>query len=266
MLENLSVKNKKIVITGATGILGSVYAEGFSQQGADVAIIDLDEKLCQKKARELGKKYGTKPMGIGCDITNKEAVKAMVKKVTSEYGRIDVLLNNAATKSENIFAPFEEFPLADWEKVMGVDVTGMFLCSQAAAVEMEKEKTGSIINISSIYGIVAPDQRIYEGSLYEGRSINTPLVYSTAKGAVVSLTRYLATYLAPHHIRVNTVTPGGVFSGQNETFVKRYSERCPLGRMAKPEEIFSAVYFLASDASSYITGHNLIVDGGWSVW
>ncbi len=266
MLESLNVRDKKIIITGSGGILGSVYAEGFSEQGADVAIIDLNEKLCREKASEIGKKYGTRPLGISCDITSKEAVKTMVKKVMSEYGRIDVLVNNAAAKSENFFSPFEEFPLSDWDKVMAVNVNGIFLCCQAVAKEMEKRKTGSIINISSIYGLVAPDQRIYKGALYEGKEINTPLIYSTSKGAVMSLTRYLATYLAPHNIRVNAVTPGGVFSGQNETFVKKYGEKCPLGRMARPEEIFSAVFFLACDASSYITGHNLIVDGGWSVW
>jgi NAD(P)-dependent dehydrogenase (short-subunit alcohol dehydrogenase family) len=266
MLDNLSVRNKKIIITGAAGLLGVVYAEGFSQQGADVAIVDVDVKVCQKMAREIGKKYGTRPLGLGCDITGKEAVKTMVQKVISAYGHIDVLVNSAATKTDNFFAPFEEFPLADWDRVMGVNVTGMFLCCQAVAAEMEKKKAGSIINISSIYGVVAPDQRLYEGSLYEGREINTPLIYSTSKGAVISLTRHLAALLAKHGIRVNTVTPGGVFSGQNDTFVRKYSEKCPLGRMAKPEEIFSAVYFLASDASSYITGHNLIVDGGWSVW
>jgi NAD(P)-dependent dehydrogenase (short-subunit alcohol dehydrogenase family) len=266
MLENLSVKGKKIIITGSAGILGSVYAEGFSGQGADVAIVDLDDKLCRRRAEELSRKYGTRSLGIGCDITSQEAVQAMAQKVIAEYGYIDVLVNNAATKTENFFAPFEKFPLTDWEKTMAVNVNGMFLCSQAVAAVMEARKSGSIINISSIYGIVAPDQRIYRGSLYEGKEINTPLIYSTSKGAVVSLTRYLATYLAPYNIRVNAVTPGGVFSGQNETFVKNYRERCPLGRMARPEEIFSAVYFLASDASSYVTGHNLVVDGGWSVW
>jgi NAD(P)-dependent dehydrogenase (short-subunit alcohol dehydrogenase family) len=266
MLENLTVKGKKIIITGALGLLGSVYTEGFSEQGADVAIVDLDEKACRQRAVEIGKKYSVRPMGIGCDVTNPVAVKEMVQKVMSGYGHIDVLLNNAATKSEHFFDPFEEFSLDDWNKVMGVNVNGMFLCAQAVAREMEKAKAGSIINISSIYGIVAPDQRIYEGSFYEGRSINTPLIYSTSKAGVVGLTRYLATYLAPHGIRVNAVTPGGVFSGQNDTFAKKYGERCPLGRMARPEEIFSAVYFLACDASSYITGHNLVVDGGWSVW
>jgi len=156
--------------------------------------------------------------------------------------------------------------LEDWQKVMDVNITGMFLCCQAVAKEMEKKKSGSIINIASIYGVTAPDQRLYEGAVYRGKKINTPAVYSTSKGAVISLTRYLATYLAPYGIRVNALTPGGVYSGQNKAFVKKYSERCPLGRMAKPEEIFNAVYFLASDASSYITGHNLIVDGGWTVW
>jgi NAD(P)-dependent dehydrogenase (short-subunit alcohol dehydrogenase family) len=266
MLENLNVRGKKIMITGAAGILGSTYATGFSEQGADVAMIDLNGKLCQEEAIEIAEKYGTRPLGIGCDLTNKDAVKAMVQQVMAEYGRIDVLVNNAATKTENFFAPFEEYSLDDWDKVMAVNVDGMFLCCQVVAVEMEKSQAGSIINISSIYGVVAPDQRIYDGSLYKGKGINTPLIYSASKGAVISLTRYLATYLAPHNIRVNAVTPGGVYSGQNETFVKRYSERCPLGRMARPEEIFSAVYYLATDASSYVTGHNLVVDGGWTVW
>ena len=137
---------------------------------------------------------------------------------------------------------------------------------QAVVKEMKREGKGSIINIASIYGVVAPDQRIYQGAILQERRINTPLVYSTSKAAVVGLTRYLASYLAQSGIRVNAVTPGGVYSGQNEAFVRNYSERCPMGRMANPEEIFSAVYFLASDASSYITGHNLIVDGGWTIW
>ena len=266
MLESFSVKGKVIVITGALGLLGSTYTEGFSQVGANVVIVDLNSDLCTGKAEETARKYGTEPLGIGCDIANREEVERMNGEVVSKYGCIDVLINNAAIQTEHFFAPFEEFPTEDWDKVMSVNVTGMFLCSQAAVREMEKKKSGSIINISSIYGVVAPDQRIYEGAIYRERQINTPLVYSTSKGAVISLTRYLATYLARYNIRVNAVTPGGVYSGQNKTFVEKYSERCPLGRMARPEEVFNAVYFLACDASSYITGHNLIVDGGWTVW
>ena len=266
MPEGFDVRGKVIVITGALGLLGSAYVDGFSREGASVVIVDLDGRLCGQKAKEITEKFKTKPLGIGADIASPEEVSKMVAQVVSRYGCIDVLINNAATQTENFFAPFEEYPLADWEKVMKVNVTGMFLCSQAIAREMEKKRRGSIINISSIYGVVAPDQRLYKGAIYKGKEINTPLVYSTSKGAVLSLTRYLAAYLAKYGIRVNAVTPGGVYSGQNETFVANYSQKCPLGRMAKPEEIFNAVYFLACDASSYVTGHNLIVDGGWTIW
>ena len=266
MLESFSTKDKVIIITGALGILGDTYTEGFSQQGANIAIVDLDAELCEQKAKEIAQKYGTEPLGIGCDITNKKKVEDMVQTVLSKYKLVDVLVNNAAIQTENFFEPFEEYPTEDWDKVMSVNVTGMFLCCQAVAKEMKRERSGSIINIASIYGVVAPDQRLYQGAIYRGGQINTPAVYSASKGAVISLTRYLASYLAEYGIRVNAVTPGGVYSGQNEAFVRKYSERCPLGRMGKPEEIFNAVYFLVSDASSYITGHNLIVDGGWTIW
>jgi NAD(P)-dependent dehydrogenase (short-subunit alcohol dehydrogenase family) len=266
MLECFSVRDKVIIITGALGLLGTTYTEGFAKEGANVVLVDLDGEVCRKRAKEVSGKYGTEALGIGCDITKPEEVEKMVRKAVAEYGRIDVLINNAALQTEHFFAPFEEYPLKDWEEVMRVDVTGVFLCSQAVAKEMEKRKSGSIVNIASIYGVVAPDQQIYEGAIYRGKKINTPPVYSTSKGAVLSLTRYLAAYLAKYGIRVNAVTPGGVYSGQNEAFVKRYSEKCPLGRMASPQEIFQAVYFVACDASSYITGHNLVVDGGWTVW
>ena len=266
MLESFDVKGKVIIITGAVGLLGTAYTEGFSRAGANVVIVDLNGDLCTGKAEEMARKYGTEPLGIGCDITNKEEVERMTQEVISKYNRIDVLINNAATQPERFFAPFEEYSVEDWDKVMRVNVTGMFLCSQAVVNEMKRERKGSIINIASIYGVVAPDQRIYQGAILQERQINTPPVYSTSKAGVIGLTRYLASYLAQSGIRVNAVTPGGVYSGQNETFVRNYSERCPMGRMANPEEIFSAVYFLASDASSYITGHNLIVDGGWTIW
>lgn len=265
--QSFDINDKVIIITGALGLLGTTYAEGFSQCSAHAVIVDLDGKACALRAEELRQKYNTQPSGIGCDITRKEQVERMVQEVVSQYGCIDVLVNNAQSRTtDKYFNSLESYPLEEWERVIKVDVGGMFLCAQAVAREMETKGKGSIINVSSIYGVVSPDQRIYEGAIYEGKQINTPLVYSTGKGAVISFTRYLATYLANYGIRVNAVTPGGVYSGQNETFVQKYSQRCPLGRMARPEEIFHAVYFLASDASSYITGHNLIVDGGWTVW
>jgi len=196
MPECFSVKDRVIVITGALGFLGSTYAEGFSQDGANVVVVDLDGARCRQRAEEVAEKYGTRPLGLDCDITSRAEVEEMVRQVVAEYGCVDVLVNNAATKTENFFAPFEEYPLEDWDEVMRVDVTGMFLCSQAVAREMEKKRSGSIVNISSIYGVVAPDQRIYQGAVYQGKQINTPPVYSTSKGAVISFTRHLAAYLA----------------------------------------------------------------------
>jgi NAD(P)-dependent dehydrogenase (short-subunit alcohol dehydrogenase family) len=169
-------------------------------------------------------------------------------------------------ESGRFFEPFETYALEDWHEVMRTNVTGVMLCCQAFGAAMAAAGRGSIVNILSIYGIVAPDPRIYEGSLYEGREINTPAVYSTSKAAVWGLTRYLATYWARTGVRVNAVTPGGAYSGQNRTFVDRYSARVPMQRMAEPDEIAGAVVFLASRASSYVTGQNIIVDGGLSAW
>jgi NAD(P)-dependent dehydrogenase (short-subunit alcohol dehydrogenase family) len=187
-------------------------------------------------------------------------------RIEAELGATTVLINNAAAKSPNFFEPFESFPLQDWEQVMRVNATGVMLCCQEFGSGMAERGRGSIINLLSIYGIVAPDQRIYEGSLYEGRAINTPAVYSASKAAVWGLTRYLAGYWGHRGVRVNAVTPGGVFSGQNDAFVQRYSACVPLGRMAQRDELTGAVVYLASGASSYVSGHNLVVDGGLTVW
>jgi NAD(P)-dependent dehydrogenase (short-subunit alcohol dehydrogenase family) len=176
------------------------------------------------------------------------------------------LFNNAAAKSANFFEPFETFPLEEWNEVMGVNLTAAMLGCQVFGSRMVKRSVGSIINTLSVYGVVAPDQRIYEGSEYEGRAINTPAIYSASKAGLWGLTKYLAAYWGNKGIRVNALTPGGVFSGQNDTFVQRYSARVPLGRMAEKNELVGAAVFLASDASSYITGQNIVVDGGLTVW
>jgi NAD(P)-dependent dehydrogenase (short-subunit alcohol dehydrogenase family) len=181
---------------------------------------------------------------------------------------VDVLINNAAAKSPHFFAPLESFPLEDWNQVMAVNVTGIFLAVRELGPTMAVKGKGSIINVSSIYGVVGPDQRIYEGSHYEdmGWTINTPLIYSTTKGAIISMTRYLATYWGPKGVRTNTLTPGGIYSGQNDAFNRKYSEKVPLGRMATAEDMVGALMFLASDASAYMNGQNIIVDGGWTAW
>ena len=209
-------------------------------------------------------------MGVACDVTSPGEVGKMVEEVVGTLGKINVLHNNAASKSEDVvefFASFEDYTFTQWRDIMNVNIDGMFLVAQAVGKQMLAQgKGGSIIQTASIYGVVAPDHRIYEGSEYMGVEINTPAVYATSKAAVIGLTKYLATYWAKENIRVNAITPGGVESGQNEEFQSLYSSRVPMGRMGQPSEMVAALLYLASDASSYVTGQNLIVDGGLTVW
>jgi len=261
---------RSALVTGALGILGRRFCAALSQQGARVAVIDLDEDKSKEFAGELARRYGTRTIGVGCDVSSPASVVAMTARVASELGGVDVLLNNAATKGADLaafFAPFEHYSLETWREVMAVNLEGMFLVAQAVGRHMiERGQGGSIIQTASIYGVVAPDNRIYEGSRYLDREINTPAVYAASKAAVLGLTRYLAAYWAMQHIRVNSITPGGVQSGQNDEFERRYSARVPLGRMAHADEVSGAVLYLASDASSYVTGQNLVVDGGLTAW
>jgi NAD(P)-dependent dehydrogenase (short-subunit alcohol dehydrogenase family) len=261
---------KVALVTGATGILGRNFCHGLAELGAAVAVVDLDRQQVEEFAAELSEQYKVAAVGVACDVSSAESVEQMVGQVVSVLGRIDVLHNNAASKSSDIrafFAPFEEYTLKTWREVTAVNLDGMFLVAQAVGRQLLKQQSGgSVIQTASIYGLVGPDPRIYEGSEYLGGPINTPAVYAATKAAVVGLTRYLATHWAPHGIRVNCLVPGGVGSGQNSEFADRYSARVPLGRMAKAEEIVGAVLFLASDASSYVTGQILAVDGGWTAW
>jgi NAD(P)-dependent dehydrogenase (short-subunit alcohol dehydrogenase family) len=265
-----TLNEKVAIVTGGVGILGVHFCRALAQAGASVCIADLDDSICKQVASEIAKETGNRVIGIGCDITDLSDVRSLVTSVVSQFGRIDVLHNNAASKSSNLsdfFAPFETFSLSTWREVMGVNVDGMFLMAQQVGRQMLTQPNGgSIIQTASIYGVVAPDQRIYEGSRYLDRPINTPAVYSASKAAVIGLTKYLATYWGDKKIRVNTLTPGGMESGQNDVFKQRYSERVPMGRMGMPEELTSALIFLASDASSYITGQNIVVDGGLTAW
>lgn len=260
---------KVAFVTGGTGILGRRFCRGLAVQGASVAVVDLDENAASRFAAELEAELSTRCIGIGCDVADPERVRAAVAHCVTELGGLHVLHNNAATKTADLrafFTPFEDYPLETWREVMSVNIDGMFLVAQAVGRHMAANGGGSIVQTASIYGVVAPDQRIYEGSLYLGGGINTPAVYSTSKAAVVGLTRHLASYWAAEGIRVNTLTPGGVESGQNEEFSRRYSARVPLGRMAEADEMVGALVFLASDASSYVTGQNIVVDGGLTAW
>jgi NAD(P)-dependent dehydrogenase (short-subunit alcohol dehydrogenase family) len=265
-----SVAGKVVLITGAVGILGRRFSEAFAANGASLALVDINEADVTRAARDLAGRYGVPAIGIECDVASPDSVDAMVAATVETLGRVDVLLNNAATKGKNVrafFTAFEEFPLDVWREVMSVNIDGMFLVAQRVGKQLIAQgHGGSIIQISSIYGLVAPDPRIYEGSHYLGGPINTPAVYAASKAAVVGLTRYLAAYWGPHNIRVNCVAPGGVESGQNTVFSEKYSQRVPLRRMAKADEIASAVLYLASEGASYVTGQVLAVDGGWTCW
>ena len=266
MSDRFDLTGRTAIVTGGGGILGQGFCEVLAEYGARVAVFDVNHDAALKTAGAIQRGA----IAVTCDVSSPDSVAAAVARVVKEFGDIDILHNNAATKTANLadfFATFEDYRLETWREVMGVNIDGMFLMAQAVGKRMIAQgHGGSIIQTASIYGVVAPDQRIYEGSHYLGRPINTPAVYATSKAAVVGLTRFLAAYWASHGIRVNTLTPGGVESGQNDVFSRKYSARVPLGRMARTGEMQSALLFLASDASSYVTGQNLMVDGGLTCW
>lgn len=271
MFQTNGLAQKIAVVTGGTGLLGSKYSRALAEAGAKVIISDQQQEACDALAEQIRLKYPSspQPVGLAVDLANEANILAWAKRIHEVAPQgVDIIVNNAAAKSPNFFAPLESYSLSDWNQVMNVNVTAMFLVVRELGPAMVQKGKGSIINISSIYGLVGPDHRIYEDSWYEelGGPINTPLIYSVSKGAVVALTRYLATYWGPKGIRSNTITPGGVASGQNESFTNQYNARVPLGRMANADEMIGALLFLASDASSYVNGHNLIVDGGWTAW
>ena len=264
------IKNKNIVITGSSGLLGSQYAHTLSAVGANVILVDLAPSKNKKLEHSIVKKYGTKARSYVADISNLQEVKKLAQNVLKDFKKIDGLVNNAAytskgakEQSDNTSVPFENFPVKIWQKSIDINLTGVFFCSQVFGKMMVKQGKGVMVNIASTYGLVGADQRIYGKS-----GLNLPISYAATKGAVVNLTRYLAAYWSRKNIRVNTLSPGGVLDTtyQDKKFIKKYSERTILGRMAKKNEYNGAMLFLISDASSYMTGANLIIDGGWTAW
>lgn len=268
-MSKFDLSGKNIVLTGALGILGNHFLEGLAESGANVALLDMDQKKCSERANEIEFKFGHKAVGYGVDLSVESSIKDTVEKIIQDFGEIHILHNNAASKSsslEDFLKPMEEYSLDTWNQVMKVNLDAMFLLVKEVATHMvDKGIKGSIIQTSSIYGVQGPDFSIYEGSEYNGHPITTPAVYSASKAGVIGLTKYFASYYGPKGIRVNTLTPGGVESGQNSEFSKKYSAKVPLNRMANPQDMVGALIFLASDASSYITGQNIIVDGGFSI-
>lgn len=266
MGTDFDLSGEVVALTGAAGILGSGYTRALARCGARVALLERNVEAARALVREINAAHGEVAIAVEADVGDLASLQDARMRIEATWGPASVLINNAATKTPGFFEPFETFRLEDWDEVMRVNSTGTMLGCQVFGTGMAQRGRGSIVNILSVYGIVAPDQRIYEGSSYEGRAINTPAVYSASKAAVWGLTRYLASYWGARGVRVNAVTPGGVFSGQNDVFVQRYSARVPLGRMAERDELTGAILYLASAASSYVTGHNLVVDGGLTVW
>jgi NAD(P)-dependent dehydrogenase (short-subunit alcohol dehydrogenase family) len=267
-LEIFSLLNKTAIVTGAAGLIGKEHCRALADAGANVIAADLDKSACDALASELP----NMSYGFELDVTNRENIVYLKDYCLEQFGHIDILVNNAAINDmfENPnsafeLSKFENYPLEMWNKSIDVNVTGMFLCSQVLGSVMAERGKGSIINVSSTYGMVAPDQGLYlkpDGT----RSFYKSPVYSTAKGAVIMFTKYLASYWGSKGVRVNTLSPGGVENSQEDFFIKNYSEKTMLGRMALAGDYKGAVVFLASDASSYMTGANLVVDGGWTAW
>jgi len=263
-----SLEKKTAVVTGALGLLGKQHCRALARAGAHVIVADLAEEECGLLAASLP----TPSLGLFMDVTQKESVVNFNKRVLGEFGCIDILVNNAAVndmfedpKANPEESMFENYPLELWKRSLEVNVTGVFLCCQVIGAEMVRRGHGSIINIASTYGLVAPDQSLYRDE--QGHQVFfKPPAYSTGKGAVLSLTRYLAAYWGHTGVRVNALSPGGVENRQDEFFRRAYSRKTPLGRMALATDYWGAVVFLASDASAYMTGANLVVDGGWTIW
>ena len=266
--ERFSLAGKVAVVTGAGGLLGRYHCLALAEAGATVVATDVDANGCEAVARESGRSS----MAFAADVSEPESVRVLTEAVLERCGRIDVLVNNAAIndKFESPAAAlessrFENYPLDLWQRSLNVNVTGPFLCCQAIGAEMARAGRGSIINLASTYASVAPDQSLYRDAEGRQRFYKSP-VYPTTKAAVLALTRFLAAYWGPSGVRVNALSPGGVENAQDDFFIHEYARRTPLGRMAAPNDFMGALTFLASDASSYVNGANLVVDGGFTIW
>jgi NAD(P)-dependent dehydrogenase (short-subunit alcohol dehydrogenase family)/predicted dehydrogenase len=255
------------LVTGGTGLLGREYVDELARAGAALVVTDLDQARCDSLAETVHKATGADILAIAADLTREADIERLVEQVVGRFGRIDVLVNNAAMnpapgsdEAESQFLPFEEYPSDLWQREIAVNVTGPFLLTKRVGGLMARAGSGVIVNVASTYGLVAPDHRIYEAGKYKS------VAYAVTKSAILNFTRYLAGYYGRHGVRVNTLTPGGVEAGQDPGFVSAYAERAMLGRMARRDEYRRAMLVLASDASSYMTGANLVVDGGWTAW
>jgi NAD(P)-dependent dehydrogenase (short-subunit alcohol dehydrogenase family) len=256
------LKDKTIIVTGGAGLLGSAFSKACAEYGANIIIVDINEEKANELMEQIKKETeGNNIIFQKCDITNKNNVQKLIDAVLNKFGEIDTLVNNAYPRNRNYGKKYEDVTYEDFCENINLHVGGYFLITQQVSKIMMRQNYGNIINISSIYGFAAPRFEIYEGT-----EMTTPVEYAAIKGAIINLTKYLASYLGKYNIRVNCISPGGVYDHQPESFVKKYSQKVLLGnRMANVDDLTGALLFLLNDASKYITGQNIVVDGGWSL-
>ena len=288
MAELFDLPSREAVVTGGGGLLGAEFCKALGGAGAATVIADIYEAAANKIAASLNKlepksdrqshNLTNKALAVQVDVTAKESEQTLIQSKVAEFSKKAILVNSAALDPkfdlrgdeelngnlDPLSTEFEEYPLESWNQAIDVNLTGTFLCCQEAGQQMRAQGGGVIINVCSIYGLVGPDQRIYKRD--GERPQFKPAYYSVTKAGVLGLTSYLATYYAGKNIRVNALTPGGVYNDHDDEFLTAYSARTVMGRMAEKDEMNGALLFLASDASSYMTGGNLVVDGGWTAW
>jgi NAD(P)-dependent dehydrogenase (short-subunit alcohol dehydrogenase family) len=271
--DQFDLTGRVAVITGGAGLLGVKHAEAVAEMGGIPVLADVDVIRAKTAAAQIAAHYKVPATGLKADITKTSSVQKFRDQVLRRYGRIDILINNAARNPKvedaktKVWSRLENYPLPQWELDLAVGLTGALICSQVLGGEMARAGRGVILNVASDLGVIAPDQRIYRRpGLSEERQMVKPVSYSVVKHGLIGLTKYLATYWAEQGVRANAISPGGVFNEQDKDFVRRLTSLIPLGRMARPDEYKAAVVFLVSDASSYMTGANLIIDGGRSTW
>ena len=262
--ELMSLKDRVALITGGAGHIGATMAEALAELGANIVIVDISSESCSSVCKKINKYYNVDTLPLFADLAEEEQIRLIPQRVIHEFRRLDILVNCAAfvgtSKLQGWTTPFEEQSADTWRLALDVNLTAPFILTQACTPALKESGHGSVVNVASTYGLVGPDMRLYKGT-----TMGNPAAYAASKGGLLQLTRWLAAVLAPD-IRVNAITPGGVRRDQPEQFIERYIEKTPLRRMATEEDFKGAVVYLASDLSSYVTGQNLIVDGGWTVW
>lgn len=269
MITAFDVRGRVVVVTGGAGLLGTAYVHSLSDAGAHVVVADIDGAAASRVAATA---RGEKALAVAVDLSNADDVDRLVRETVAAFGKVDALVNNAAVNPKfdrdnagKNATSFSDFPISEWQQAIAVNLTAPFLCTQAFLPHLlASGDRGSIVNVASTYGLVGPDQRLYDSGT--GEKGFKPPTYSVTKAGIIGFTRYLAAYYGASGLRVNALVPGGVMAGHDEGFVQRYASRTPLGRMARRDEFCGALQFLISDASSYMTGSCLVVDGGWTAW